>query len=338
MKKKTVKIKFVDFWGHWNQENNFLINCLKKKYDVEISDNPDYIFFSNFNSKFDHMKYNHCVKIFYTQENLCPDFNYADYAIGFDNIQFEDRYLKYPIYYIPERYQEKWELMTEKHKNITNKLYEREFCSFVVSNRDADPMRENFFRLLCQYKKVDSGGRYLNNLEHSKGVKDKLEFEKKHKFSLCFENSSHPGYVTEKIIEAFAAKTIPIYWGDPDIEKIFNPNSFINLNHFSSLEEAVDKIKELDNNKQKYLDYLKEPALMIEDNWKEKQKDLEEFLYHIFDQPLEQAKRRNMVFWGEEYHRRYLEMKKAYMVLYPFFYAKYKWNRVKKRIVKIRSK
>ena len=68
------------------------------------------------------MKYNNCVKIFYTQENLCPDFNYADYAIGFDNIEFEDRYLQFPIYYIPERYKESWDLMMLKHKNIYNNL------------------------------------------------------------------------------------------------------------------------------------------------------------------------------------------------------------------------
>lgn len=69
------------------------------------------------------------------------------------------------------------------------------------------------FEALKKYKKVNSGGRYLNNI--GRAVVDKIQFESRHKFSICFENSSYPGYTTEKIIEAFAAKTIPIYWGNP---------------------------------------------------------------------------------------------------------------------------
>ncbi len=336
MEKKIIKIKFVDFWAHWNKENNFLINCLKEKYNVEFSDNPDYIFFSNFNPKFDHMKYNNSVKIFYTQENICPDFNYADYAIGFDNINFEDRYLNYPIYYIPERYKDKWDLMLKKHLNINESMAKREFCSFVVSNKNGDLIRETFFLKLCEYKKVDSGGRYLNNIDNdtpppNKFVKNKLEFDSKHKFSICFENSSHPGYTTEKIIEAFAAKTIPIYWGDPNICKMFNPKSFINVNDFKKLEDAIEKIKEIDNDDTLYLKYLKEPALLTSNNYNQKQKELQHFLYNIFDQPVDKAKRRNMVFWGAEYHNRYKEMKNAYLFLYPYFYIKHLIIRVYKK-------
>lgn len=46
MKKKTIKINFKYFPEDFNPENNFFINNLKKLYDVEISDNPDYVFYS----------------------------------------------------------------------------------------------------------------------------------------------------------------------------------------------------------------------------------------------------------------------------------------------------
>ena len=42
----------------------------------------------------------------------------------------------------------------------------------------------------------------------------KLKIISNHKFNIAFENSSYPGYVTEKITDAFIANTIPIYWGD----------------------------------------------------------------------------------------------------------------------------
>ena len=46
------------------------------------------------------MKYKNAVKIFYTQENLCPDFNFADYGIGFEELTYGDRYLQFPIRFI----------------------------------------------------------------------------------------------------------------------------------------------------------------------------------------------------------------------------------------------
>ena len=26
IEKKRIKIKFVDFWGHWNENDNFIVN------------------------------------------------------------------------------------------------------------------------------------------------------------------------------------------------------------------------------------------------------------------------------------------------------------------------
>lgn len=319
--KKDIKIKFVDFWPHWNKENNFIVNILKRKYNIIFSDNPDYIFFSNFNDCHEHMNYNNCVKIFYTQENICPDFNFCDYGIGFEYMNYEDRYIRYPIYLIEERYKSSWNKMKEKNNikpDMINAFLKRDFCSFVVSNNKANKIRKEMFDKLTKYKLVNSGGRYLNNIGISNGVLDKVEFESKHKFSICFENSSHNGYSTEKLIEAFAAQTVPIYWGDPKINKIFNKNAFINVNSNSSVDEVIDKIKEIDNNEKKYINMLLAPALNDEYEfyWDNKQSELEEFLYNIFEQQYDKAFRRNREFWGEIYYKRYLEMRNLYIIFY----------------------
>ena len=78
---------------------------------------------------------------------------------------------------------------------------------------------------------------------------------KNYKFSLAFENSSTNGYCTEKIIQAFAAGTIPIYWGDkhnPTGGGI-NKKSFININDYNDFDNALETIKILDNNDEQYL-------------------------------------------------------------------------------------
>ncbi len=43
---------------------------------------------------------------------------------------------------------------------------------------------------------------------------NKKEYLKQFMFNICSENSSEPGYVTEKLFEALEAGTIPVYWGD----------------------------------------------------------------------------------------------------------------------------
>lgn len=338
---KTVKIKFVDFWEHWNQENNFLLNILKKHFKVEFSETPDYVFYSNFSKRLDHIKYKDAVKIFYTQENLCPDFNFADYGIGFEELTYGDRYIQFPICYIEERYGSAWEMMESKHLEVCGniqKYISRDFCGMVVSNKYADPIRDNFFEQLSQYRVISSGGRYKNNIDQPNGVSNKIEFMGKHKFSLCFENSSHPGYYTEKLVEGFAAKTVPIYWGDPNIEKIFNANAFINLSNCKSLEEMIEKVKEIDLDDKKYQAMLLEPALNPEykDIWITKQSELEKFLFNIFSKEKNQAFRRNRVFWGERYSKLYEDMRNFYVF---FFQNKFeleiarKLKRIKKRLL-----
>ena len=70
----------------------------------------------------------------------------------------------------------------EKHEIPANPE-KRKFCSFVVSNADAKPIRQHFFEKLSDYKKVDSGGRFMNNVGGP--VADKIDFHRQHKFVIA---------------------------------------------------------------------------------------------------------------------------------------------------------
>jgi len=62
-------------------------------------------------------------------------------------------------------------------------------------------------------------------------------------FSICVENSSNKGYHTEKIIDAFLSKTIPVYWGCPNLEELgYNPDGFIYCENEDQIIEAVNKL------------------------------------------------------------------------------------------------
>ena len=278
--KKKIKIDFVDFFKGFDKENNQFTNILRKRYDVELSDQPDYIFYSTFGKRF--LDYD-CVKIYFTGECIVPDFNLCDYAMAFDHINFGDRYLRVPLYEVLH-YQPKYKTLVDGTIPKTEKTA---FCSFMVSNDQGMKERLQMFDLLSAYKKVDSGGRYKNNIGGP--VKDKMAFDQSHKFSLTFENCSHVGYTTEKIVEAFAADVIPIYYGNPEIGKEFNTKAFVNIHDFASLEDAILRIIEIDQNNSLYRQIKSEPIIT---GARKDESELRAFLFNIFDQPLEEARRR----------------------------------------------
>lgn len=292
---KEIRIGFSDFWDNFDERNNLFYQLLSKHYIVTLSEQPDYLFCSVFGNK--HLDYN-CIKIFYTGENQAPDFNIIDYAIGFDHITFGDRFFRFPYYYF---YESDFRKMLHKHEITADILNQKkDFCSFVYSNNHASPDRKQFYDLLSCYKTVNSGGRYLNNVGGP--VKDKLAFQQKHKFCIAFENTSHEGYTTEKIVQAFAAQAIPIYWGDDTIADTFNEQAFINCHSYSSFGEVVSVIKRIDNDDSLYLDMLRKPALLRStDEYDTKVKQLEEYLCHIIEQPLHEAERFSRHYWATRY-------------------------------------
>lgn len=76
---KRIKIKFVDFYGNFNKQDNEFLDVLNERYEVVQCDEPDYIIYSGFG--YEHLHYD-CIRIFFTGECQTPDFNECDYAIG----------------------------------------------------------------------------------------------------------------------------------------------------------------------------------------------------------------------------------------------------------------
>ena len=272
---RTIKINFSDWWGGFDKTDNYFYNLLKDNYNIIISDNPDYLFFSIFGNS--HLSYN-CTKIFYTGENIEPPLNYCDWSFSFDNIEDKRNY-RLPLYLLYNGY---YDLV---NKNFDESMVNRKFCNFIVSNGNCD-VRNNFFNKLSKYKKIDSGGRWLNNIGHL--VDDKLKFQSNYKFSIAFENNAYrPGYdwyITEKIMEPMTVNSIPLYRGGSCISEDFNTKSFINYHDFNSEDDMIDYIIELDKDDSKYLSMLNNSWLndnVIPEN--NKVENIKKFLFNIFD-------------------------------------------------------
>ena len=73
-------------------------------------------------------------------------------------------------------------------------------------------------------------------------IDDKRTILEPYMFSIVPENSRYSGYYTEKIVDCFIAKTIPIYWGCTDIAKHFNTDGII---QFENYDDLVTKLQSL---------------------------------------------------------------------------------------------
>lgn len=274
--KNKIKIEFTDWWLGFDKTDNYFYNLLKEEFDIEISNNPDVLFFSVFGNQ--HQSYQ-CKKVFYTGENVAPPLGYCDYSFSFDYLD-DVRNYRLPHYLLYDGYYE-----LQREKIIDESFAKRKFCNFVASNGNCQD-RNRFFTELSKYKKVDSGGRFMNNIGYA--VPDKRKFQSEYKFSVAFENNAyrpqHPGYTTEKIMEPMTVNSIPIYWGNPLINKEFNQKSFVNFYDFNDINKMIEYIIELDKDDTKYLEMLNQPWFTgnsIQDN--NKLENIKSFLYKIFN-------------------------------------------------------
>ena len=123
------------------------------------------------------------------------------------------------------------------------------FCLFSVSNGNAQD-RIKFYNELTKYKKVDSCGKFMNNLGYNCpgnfASKEYHDFISQYKFMICFENKSMKNYLTEKLINAYKYGTIPIYWGCPNLEDYVNMDAILYLKSGYTDDDIKALIKEIE--------------------------------------------------------------------------------------------
>lgn len=90
---------------------------------------------------------------------------------------------------------------------------------------------------------------------------DKFKTMQGYKFSLCFENSYLGGYV-QYMNDSIYAGSVPVFWGAPDVQKIFPKNCFIDFRDFDcDFARLDDYLRNMDENT--YNEYIKNINLFI---------------------------------------------------------------------------
>lgn len=96
---------------------DYFHRILKDRAILEESSSPDFVFCGIFdNNKF--LDYgDKPVRIYFYDENVFPDMNLFDYAIGFQDVQMWGRHLKVPYYYFDfENYKKLLDKTNQNHR------------------------------------------------------------------------------------------------------------------------------------------------------------------------------------------------------------------------------
>ena len=78
------------------------------------------------------------------------------------------------------------------------------------------------------------------------GEGKKQVWDRNSMFHIAVENSRNLNYYTDKIVDCFATKTIPVYWGAPNIGEYFNKEGIITFENEKDLVEILNSLTEED--------------------------------------------------------------------------------------------
>lgn len=131
------------------------------------------------------------------------------------------------------------------------------YISFLTSDKnftDGHKMRQRVYDLLQRKKRF--GDFKIMAIKTPPRILDKNIIFENCKFSITIENVTANNFFTEKIIDCFMSKTIPIYCGCPNISEHFNMKGIITFNTEDELIDILENISEEDYKKR--LVYIEE--------------------------------------------------------------------------------
>lgn len=258
-----MKISYIDFWPGFDPDNNWFSNFFRDYFKTNINfkcnpENADLIFGSCFGNNISRYRNCKALKLYFTGENNRPNLTDYDYSLSFDIDSYGGRNLRLPLWMV---YIDWWNCnsedisLTEFRRTFDpEEVYSRtKFCSIMIGNRVSN--RIQVVNSLDTYKSVDKFGSVFNNRFEGR----KLDLLMNYRYNICFENSIHPGYHTEKFLQAKLAGCIPIYYGADTLGIDFNEKCGINYLNYDSVENLLEYIIELDQDKEKFIEVSSEP-------------------------------------------------------------------------------
>lgn len=269
--KKVINIKIEDSPTRSANLNTLIHDLLDDTFTLNhVDENPDFLFYTV--SSIDPNQYKNCVRIFFAQEDVVPNFNKCDYGISTCPMEINGRNFRYlSLGNANSLYKT---INNGLEKISENQALERRFVKVNNDNNNYDENKQKLINLLSGYKKLEQ----KNNDEI---YEEKNNDFSSYKFTIIYEKINSEGYTTEGLLNAFISRSIPIYFGNPVAGLDFNKKAFIHVNDYDTLEEVANKVIELDNDDEAYMEMLNEKPLA--DGFSDPQNELKKFLVDVIN-------------------------------------------------------
>lgn len=123
------------------------------------------------------------------------------------------------------------------------KLNKTNEISFIMSNKNQAPGHKLRHAIWDIYGGLDNiNGFNFKRFKTPPRIESKNTLFENAKYHIVVENTSKQNWVTEKVIDCFATKTIPIYWGCPNIGEFFNDKGIIQFNNIDELDKILNNL------------------------------------------------------------------------------------------------
>ena len=268
------KVCVVNFWDGAFDGDFFEFFFNLALGGMEYTDNPhtaDVVISSVFGNVHTDPK----KTIMYIGENVRPSYVGYDYSLSFDYDTYGGRNFRLPLWWSrlawagfkqkPRRvgsnnhgYEQLIDIGSLTRPRVLDLKAKDKFCVMVAGNPEG--LRINMYKQLSQYKQVDGYGNMFGNSLR----KSKFAILPEYKFCLCPENSVYDGYVTEKLIDAYAGLTVPLYSGTMSVDCDFNEAAFLNYMNTKNMDWFVDNVIALDETPDLYKSVYEQPLLKEE--------------------------------------------------------------------------
>lgn len=225
--------------------DNFPLNIKKNNFNVLLLREPNSII--NFFNKIDIVE---LVK------------KYKDYfkcIITFDENVLKLKNSKKLVFgttWIDKKY---WDIKYTKKPSITTIIggknwVEGHVLRHKIYNLDSKIKIKNNIFISSQFR--GNITKKNNHLILGKDANSKIRCFEKSMFHLCIENSKQNNYFSEKLMDCFFTKTVPVYWGCPNIGDYFDTRGMIILDTNDEYEiiKIINKLTNKDFiNRKKYI-------------------------------------------------------------------------------------
>lgn len=280
--KGTLRVAFATMWDDFVPQYNFfmyLLGWIGKQNNIEVvldEKSPNLVFFGPWSNGTE-SAWPNVPKVYFTGENSPPNKDKDTFLnVGFA-YNTEENYVRLPLWVLEINW---WGADVNKIVNpkpvsleaatkSAHNSNRKKFCAFVATNPN-NPNRNSAFHILNSWRGVEAGGRLFCNRDGGPipagrggggGELAKVDYYKDFKYVIAFENSSAPGYTTEKLFHAKVSGAVPIYWGDPFVDRDFDSRGFINANGIKTAEDLVNLVKKIDDDPAAYAKMASIPAL-----------------------------------------------------------------------------